>query len=147
MAELKTQPTGASVEEFLAGVETEQRRKDCGVLVEMMRQVTGAPPVMWGPAIVGFGDYHYKYASGREADWFLTGFSPRKNDLTVYLMADLSRFGEILSRLGKHKHRKSCLYLKSLAAVDLDALRELVTASVRRLAKPSGDPGPTSPAG
>jgi hypothetical protein len=134
MAELKTQPTGASVEEFIAGVEDEARREDCRALVKMMRRVTGSKPVMWGPSIVGFGSYHYRYASGREGDWMLAGFSPRKRDLTVYVMAGFKGAEKMLARLGKYRASKgSCLYLKRLSDIDLEVLEELVTASVDRL--------------
>jgi len=134
MAELKTKPSDASVEDFIAGVEDEARREDCRTLVELMRRVTGENPVMWGPSIVGFGSYHYRYASGREADWMVAGFSPRKRDLTVYVMAGFKGAEQTLARLGRHRTSKgSCLYLKRLADVDLEVLEELVTASVERV--------------
>jgi len=100
-----------------------------------MREVTGCEPKMWGPSIVGFGRYHYKYESGREGDWPLTGFSPRKQALTVYIMAGFRRYEELLDRLGKHKTGKSCLYLKRLEDVDLEVLRELVHESVEQVAE------------
>jgi hypothetical protein len=131
MTEAKTRPTGQSVTEFLEAVTDENRRRDCQALLDMMREVTGSEPRLWGPSIVGFGDYHYRYASGREGDWFLTGFSPRKNDLTVYVMAGLERYAEQLSRLGRHKTGKSCLYIKRLADVDPDVLRAIVADSIR----------------
>jgi hypothetical protein len=131
MAEPKTRPTDASVEDFIAGVEGEARRADCRALVAMMRRVTDAEPVMWGPSIVGFGSYHYRYASGREGDWMLTGFSPRKSDLTVYIMAGFKGADESLARLGAHRTSSGCcLYVKRLADVDLDVLEELVATSV-----------------
>jgi hypothetical protein len=136
LAELKTRPNEKSVEEFLAAVDP-GRQEDCRALVELMREVTGEEPVMWGPSIIGFGSYHYRYASGREGDWFLTGFSPRKRDLTLYIMAGFSKYEELLARLGKHKKGKSCLYVKKLADVDPAVLRELVERSVAHVAKTS----------
>lgn len=135
MAEPKTKPTRASVEGFLARVFDEQRKKDCLELVELMRSITKEEPKMWGPSMVGFGSYHYKYASGREGDWFVTGFSPRKQDLTLYIMAGFSRYDELLGRLGKHKHGKSCLYLKKLDDVDRKVLKQLIQASVKHMRK------------
>lgn len=126
MAELKTRPTGASVEQFLAKVPDAERRADCHTVLELMRRVTREEPRMWGPSMVGFGTYHYKYASGQEGDWFLTGFSPRKSDLTLYITPGLHRYGGLLQRLGKHKTGKSCLYLKRLADVDLEVLETLI---------------------
>jgi hypothetical protein len=119
---------------FLASV-PEPRRSDCLALVKLMRQVTRAEPVMWGPSMVGFGSYHYIYESGREGDWFLAGFSPRKQDLTVYVMAGFDRFPDLMARLGTYRIGKSCLYLRRLADVDLKVLRALVTASVRHMRK------------
>lgn len=132
MAEPKTRPTGAPVRAFLAGLD-DARRLDCAVLVKTMRIATGERPVMWGSSIVGFGTYAYTYASGRAANWFLTGFSPRARDLTVYVMPGFARYRALLARLGRHKHSKSCLYLRSLADVDLGVLRELIEQSVRDL--------------
>jgi hypothetical protein len=131
MAELKTKPTGKRVADFLKGVD-EARRKDCNKIVAMMKRATKSQPRMWGPSIVGFGDYHYKYASGREADWFLTGFSPRKQDLTLYISSGFDRHAELTQRLGKFKTGKSCLYIKRLADVDLDVLEQLIQRSVAR---------------
>ncbi len=131
MAENKTRPTRQSVAAFLKALPDEARRADCRTLAAMMREVTGAEGRMWGPAIVGFGDYRYKYASGRQGDWFLAGFSPRKNDLTIYVMSGLGEYGEQLARLGKHKAAKSCLYVKRLSDINLDVLRDIVEDSVR----------------
>ena len=133
MAELKTRPTDASVNAFLDAVADEARRRDCFTVVDIMRQATGAEPVMWGPSIVGFGAYHYRYESGREADWCLTGFSPRQKALTLYIMAGFDRYVELLGRLGKYTTGKSCLYVKRLSDIDLNVLRELVTASVQHM--------------
>ena len=134
MAELKTKPTGASVADFIAGVDGEERRADCRALVELMSRVTGAEPAMWGPSIVGFGSYHYRYASGREGDWMLAGFSPRARELVVYVMAGFQGAEALLARLGRHKASSgSCLYIRRLADVDLAVLEELVRGSVEHL--------------
>ncbi len=135
MAELKTKQTSQSVEKFVSAVADEQRRKDCRTVLRIMKEVTGAKPKMWGSSMVGFGSYHYKYASGREGDWFLTGFAPRKQDLTLYIMAGFSRYNELLRKLGKHKIGKSCLYIKQLDDVDIDVLTELVEQSVQHVAR------------
>ena len=130
MSEARTQPTDASVEAFIAAVEDERKRADARAVAEMMTEITGAPARMWGPSIVGFGTYHYRYASGREGDFFETGFSPRKRALTLYVMAGFSAYEALLARLGKHGTGKSCLYLKRLEDVDRDVLRELLARSV-----------------
>jgi hypothetical protein len=132
VAELKTRPTGASVRAFLASLD-DAVRLDCAVLAKMMRSATGERAVMWGPSLVGFGSYHYVYASGHSGDWFLTGFAPRKRDLTIYIMLGFASYAPLLAKLGRHKHAKSCLYLRSLADVDLGVLRELVERSVADL--------------
>ncbi|MFK8163157.1 MAG: DUF1801 domain-containing protein [Lewinella sp.] len=129
----KTQPTEIQPVDFIAAVENEQKRKDAEWILQMMEEVTGEPPKMWGPSIIGFGTYHYVYESGREGDWMLTGFSPRKTAMSVYLMGDLEEEQEILEKLGKHKIGKSCLYIKKLSDVDLDVLREIVERSVQRV--------------
>ena len=129
MAENKTQKTGASVEEFLASVESKTRREDGFRVLQLMQEVTGLEPEMWGPSIVGFGDYHYRYESGREGDFFLTGFSPRKQSLSLYIMAGFDAYDGLLSRLGKHRKGASCLYINKLADVDMDVLRQLVQQS------------------
>ena len=133
MAALKTVPTRASVTAFLAAIEDDERRKDCRALAKLMARVTGAKPRMWGTTIVAFGDFHYKYASGREGDWFLMGFSPRKTDLTLYLMPGLHECRPFLQSLGKHKTGKSCLYVKRLSDVKLDVLEALMTHNLARL--------------
>lgn len=125
MAELKTKKTKASVAAFLAGLPDSAARKDCKVLVGMMQAATGAKPRMWGPSIVGFGDYHYEYASGREGDWFVMGFSPRKAALTLYFMSGLRRLEPDLARLGKHRTGGGCLYVKRLDDVDLAVLKRI----------------------
>ena len=132
MAELKTKPTTASVSEFLATVEDEERRKDCLAVAKIMEKATGAKPRMWGPSIVGFGDYRYKGATG-ETDWFLTGFSPRKRELTLYIMPGVERFPGHLAMLGAHKTGKSCLYIKRLADVDVKVLATMIEESVKTM--------------
>jgi hypothetical protein len=132
MAEMKTAATGGSVDTFMAGVDP-QRRQDCERVLLLMREATGAEPRMWGDSIVGFGTYHYRYESGREGDWFLTGFSPRKNNLTLYVMAGFDRYDDLLGRLGKHTIGKSCLHVKRLSEVDETVLRELIVASVEHM--------------
>lgn len=133
MAELKTRATDASVEAFLDSVTDEARREDCRRIMAIMRAATGAEPKMWGTSIVGFGQYHYRYDSGREGDFFLTGFSPRKNDLTLYIMAGFDRHEALLAKLGKYRTGRSCLYIKRLSDVDLKVLREPVKSSVRHM--------------
>ena len=129
MAELKTQVTKASVDKFLQGIRDEKKREDCYQILKIMKRATRAEPKMWGPSIIGFGDYHYKYASGRENDWFMTGFSPRVQNLTLYMMGGFDP--QLLKKLGKHKTGKGCLYIKRLDDVDDGALRELIDRSVR----------------
>ncbi len=130
MAELKTKKNDASVEGFLTGVENERRREDSFVVLEMMKRITGEEPTMWGSSIVGFGSYHYRYASGREGNWPRIGFSPRKQSLTLYIMPGFSIYDDLLSRLGKHRTGKSCLYVNKLADVDTDVLEELIRGSL-----------------
>ncbi|MDX1509891.1 MAG: DUF1801 domain-containing protein [Nitriliruptorales bacterium] len=129
MAELKTKPNDDDVERFLNTVD-DTRRADCDAIVQLMAEVTGEPPRMWGSSIVGFGSYHYRYASGREGDWMITGFSPRKANITLYIMDGFGRHDELLGQLGKHSTGKSCLYVKRLDDIDLGVLRQLVTESV-----------------
>jgi len=134
MAELKTKATTASVEEFLDAIPDEQRREDCYAISKIMQRATGKKPVMWGPSIVGFGNFTYKYPGGKEMAWFPIGFSPRKNDLTLYLMGGgLHLQKERLQRLGKHKTGVGCLYIKRLADVDVAVLTEMVAAALTDL--------------
>ena len=135
MAELKTERNASSVEAFLNRIADEQQRADAFAILELMRKATKAEPEMWGTSIVGFGRYHYKYAGGREAEWFLAGFSPRKRNLTLYIMPGFEHYGELLKKLGKHSTRKSCLYLNSLDNVHLPTLRTLVRESVKHMKK------------
>jgi hypothetical protein len=131
----KTRPTDASVEEFLSAVEHRQRREDGFELLDIMKQVTKEEPVMWGPSIVGFGSYHYRYESGREGDMPKTGFSPRKQSLTVYIMPGFEKHTDLLEKLGKHKLGKSCLYINKLADVDRAILKEIIRKSIKDLAR------------
>jgi hypothetical protein len=133
MAELKTQKNDASVEEFLNAISDEQRRQDCFTVLELMRKTTKAEPKMWGNSIVGFGDYHFKYESGREGDWFQMGFSPRKQNLTLYLMGGLEQFRDALLKLGKYKMGKGCLYINKLADVDVKVLKSMLTQTAKSL--------------
>lgn len=125
MAELKTRPNDNDVEAFIASV-PEPARSDCRELVAMMRSATGAEPVMWGESIVGFGSRHYRYASGREGDWFAVGFSPRARSLTLYLTGGVERHADRLERLGRHRTGKGCLYVTRLDDVDRDVLAAVV---------------------
>ena len=134
MAEIKTKPTTISPAAFIKQVDGDQRRKDCRELAALMREVTGHPAKMWGPSIVGFDRCRYKYASGREGEMLLTGFSPRKQDLVLYLGPGLQN-ARLRAKLGKHKAGQGCLYLKKLDDVDRDALRALVEHAVAELRK------------
>ena len=134
MAELKTKVNDTSVEEFLEGF-PEDKRKDCYTILEMMKTVTNNEPKMWGTSIIGFGDYHYEYKSGREGDFFLTGFSPRKQNLTIYINGGFDQYGDLLEKLGKHKTSKACLYIKKLSDVDVQVLQKIVTKSVTAMSK------------
>ncbi len=133
VAELKTKVNKGSVDKFIKSITDERVQKDSFKLIEVMQQATRSEPKMWGASIIGFGSYHYKYASGREGDWFLTGFSPRKQNLTLYIMSGFDEYDVLLKKLGKHTTGKSCLYIKRLADVDMKALRELVTKSVKSM--------------
>lgn len=138
MSDLKTKPTGSDVAAFLDSIEDEQKRRDCHTLLELMGSVTDEEPKMWGAAMIGFGSYHYTYESGREGDWFLTGFSPRKQNLTLYIMAGFDRYDELMNRLGNYKTGKSCLYVKKLEDVDMDILEKLISESVRHMKEKYG---------
>ena len=135
MAELKTKPTKSSVDKFLKSIEGDQRREDCIAVAAMMQQITKSEPKMWGPSIVGFGHYHYKYDSGREGDWFLTGFSPRKQNLTLYIMAGFREYDALMKALGKYKTSKSCLYINRLEDIHLPTLKKLIQQSVAHMKK------------
>ena len=135
MAELKTKPTDVSVEDFLNNLEDETKRDDSYALLQIMKEVTGEEPKMWGPSIIGFGTYHYKYPTGTQGDWMLTGFSPRKQALTLYIMAGFSKYDEYLAKLGKYKTGKSCLYVKKLTDVNEGVLRKMIKSSIKDVKK------------
>jgi hypothetical protein len=130
MAENKTKPTRASVTGYLAAIENDGRREDCEALAKLMTKVTKQKPVMWGPSIVGFGSYHYKYESGREGDMCIAAFSSRKGDMVVYLMPDFAGRADLLKKLGKHKTGKSCLYIRKLEDIDTKVLEKMVVNSI-----------------
>ena len=135
MTELKTQPSKRSVREFLQTIDDMQRRQDCGVVAALMRRATGKRATLWGENIVGFGRYHYQHANGQQASWFVTGFSPRKRDLTIYIMPGFSKYGALMKRLGKHRTGKSCLYVKRLSDIDTTILAELIERTVRDMSR------------
>ena len=130
MTENKTKATEASVESYLSAITDEARRQDCEALAKLMTKATKQPPKLWGTSIVGFGSYHYKYESGREGDSCLTGFSSRKSDITLYLVANFPGQDELLVKLGKHKRGKGCLYIRQLSDVDPKVLEQLIVGSV-----------------
>jgi Domain of unknown function (DU1801) len=131
MAEQKTKPTEASVKDFLNQIPDEERRADCFAVARMMEEITGNKPKMWGPSIVGFGTHQYKYASGREGDWPLIGFSPRKKDLTLYITTAFEKYSGLMDQLGKHSTGKSCLYIKRLSDIHVPTLKKLIKESVK----------------
>jgi hypothetical protein len=130
MAGIKTKATKASVAQYIAAIDDEERRADCRKLIKLMTAITGKPARMWGPSIVGFDSYHYKYASGHEGEMCLAGFSSRKPNLTVYMMSGSAGQKKLLARLGKYKVSKACLYVRRLADIDMDVLRELIVNSM-----------------
>lgn len=139
MSTLKTQPTGASVSDFIDGLESERRRNESRRLVALFREVTGEEPVVWGDKIIGFGQYSYRYASGQEGDWLRVGFAPQKRHLSLYLMGGTAEaHPEILDRLGPHRASSGCVYVTRLDAIDEGVLRELVEASLERLRETYG---------
>jgi hypothetical protein len=133
LTEPKTKPTKKSVYEFLKKVDNADRREDSFRILDLMKEITQEEPVMWGDSIVGFGSYRYKYASGREGDWPIVGFSPRKQNFSLYIMPGFDNYDDILKKLGKYKSGKSCLYINKLKDVDLNSLKELITESVRHM--------------
>lgn len=135
MAELKTKLNDASVDDFINAVKDEQTREDCRAIVKLMQEITKAPPKMWGASIVGFGLYSYKYGSGRTGDWPLTGFSPRKQNLTLYVMPGFDEYDELMDKLGNFSCGKSCIYVKRLSDLHLPALKKLIKASIKHLLK------------
>jgi hypothetical protein len=135
MAEPKTKLTDEKVDNFLNKIPDEQKRKDSFAILELMKEITKCEPRMWGTSIVGFGTYHYVYASGREGDWPMTGFSPRKQNLTLYIMPGFSKYDDLMKKLGKHSIGKSCLYIKRLSDIDMPTLKKLVQESFKRMKK------------
>lgn len=131
MAELKTIPTRLSVDKFLKGIKDEQKREDCFEILKIMQRATKSKAKMWGTSIVGFGDHHYVYESGREGNWFLSGFSPRKQNITLYMMGGFQQFEDLMKKLGKHSTGKGCLYINKLEDIDKKVLKELITRSVK----------------
>ena len=138
---MKTKPTGASVADFIGAIADAEKREDARVVAALMAEITGAPARMWGASIVGFGRYRYRYASGREGEFFETGFSPRKRALTLYIMPGFGEYGGLLERLGRHSLGKSCLYIRRLADIDLEVLRDLVRLSVQAIREKYPDSG------
>ena len=132
---LKTTRNKKSVTAFLNTIENEKKRTDSYAILHLMEEVTGEKPAMWGDSIIGFGSYKYQYASGHKGEWFLTGFSPRKQNLTLYIMSGFSEYDDLLTKLGKHKTGKSCLYINKLEDVDLDTLKALVQLSAEHMAE------------
>lgn len=141
MAEPKTKPTKASVDKFIDAQEKESVRDDCRTIMKIMQEISGEPPVMWGTSIVGFGTYHYVYASGQEGDWPLLAFSPRKQNLTIYLMSGFDGKKDLLAKLGKCKTAKSCLYVKSLEDLHMPTLKKLISDSYKYMVKKYGKKG------
>lgn len=135
MAELKTRPNDQSVETFLNSIQDDKQRQDSLTILALMQEITGEKPVMWGDSIIEFGSYHCKYASGREGDMFLTGFSPRKKNLTLYIMSGFDMYNSLLTKLGKHTAGKSCLYFKKIEDIDLPTLQKLVKLSTEHVAR------------
>lgn len=135
MAENKTKQTNASVDMFINSLKDETEREDCYEIIKIMKSITKEEPKMWGPSIIGFGTYHYKYASGREGDMCIAGFSPRKQNLTIYLMPGFEIQQSQLKKLGKYKTSKVCLYIKSLKDVDVKILKEMISISVKETKK------------
>jgi uncharacterized protein DUF1801 len=135
MAELKTKRNDASVDDFLKAIKDEQVRQDCWALVDIMQKATKSKAQMWGTSIVGFGSYRYKYSSGREMDWMLTAFSPRKQNLTLYIWPGFEGYDELMAQLGKHTCGKACIYIKRLSDIHLPTLKKLINGSVRSVLK------------
>lgn len=133
MAEIKTKATDVIPEKYINSIENDQRRADCARLVEIMTEVSGAPAKMWGDSIVGFGDFHYKYASGRENDWFYCGFSNRKQNIVIYSMAYIENFPDTIKNLGKFKTGKACIYINKLDDIKIEVLKQYLSESIEKL--------------
>lgn len=131
MAKNKTQPTEQSVKSFIDSLDDQQKIADSYSLIELMKEVTGCEPKMWGPSIIGFDQYHYNYESGREGDWLKTGFSPRKREFSIYIMSGFAKHDQLMKKLGNHRTGKSCLYVKKLEDINMDVLRDLVQESIK----------------
>jgi hypothetical protein len=135
MAEAKTKANSASVDTFLNSIPDDQVRKDCRAIAQIMQKAANAPPQMWGTSIVGFGTYRFKYADGRKADWMITAFSPRRQNITLYIYGGFEEYEKLTSQLGKYSCGKSCIYIKRLSDVDMAALKKLIKASVQHVLK------------
>ena len=135
MSDLETKKNKASVREFIDTIEDSEKKKDCKQLATMMRKLSAKRATMWGSSIVGFGEYHYKYKSGREGDWPVTGFSPRKQNISIYIMPGFLKYKKQLTKLGKHKHSVSCLYIKRLSDIDVEVLKGIISDSIERMSK------------
>ena len=133
MAQNKTVPTGASVAHYIHQIDNPQRKEDCITILELMKEATGEEPKMWGSSIVGFGSYHYKYESGREGDMILTGFSNRKQNITIYIMSGFKKYDDLLVKVGKFKTGKSCFYIKRLSDIDIEILKKMIKLSVEEV--------------
>lgn len=138
MADLKTKISQASVDDFLDGIKNDQKRSDCKEIARMIEKAIGCKPKMWGPSIVGYGEYHFKYESGREGDWMRVGFAPRAQNISLYIMDGFGKYDELMSQLGKHKTGKSCLYIKRLSDIDRDILRQLIEGSLKHFEEKYG---------
>jgi len=138
MADPKTKRNRKSVKKFLNSVDNERRRDDAYAICDVMEKLTKCKPEMWGDSIVGFGTYRYVYESGREGDWMLVAFSPRKSNLTLYIMTGFSKFEELLSQLGKHKKSKACLYINKLEDIDMKILKKIIRESIKAVKKKYG---------
>lgn len=135
MAELKTKPHQGDVQQFIESIEHPKRKEDSKELLKIFAEILNEEPVLWGPSIIGYGSYHYKYPTGREGDWFLAGLSPRKQNMTLYIMAGFENYEELLSKLGKYKTGKSCLYINKLEDVNIDVLKKLIKESAKHVSQ------------
>jgi hypothetical protein len=135
MSNPKTKPTNLSVSKYIKEITNSSRKVDARIILTLMKKITGKKPILWGESIIGFGQYHYKYTSGREGDWPITGFSVRKSNLVIYIMPGFTLFNELMSKLGKYNTGSSCLYIKKLVDIDLSILEKLICASVKEMKK------------
>ena len=139
MSDLQTTPNELSVDDFIDAIESEQKRDDSRALLKIMKEITGDAPTMWGTSIIGFGKYHFRYESGREGDWMVAGFSPRKQNLTIYMMGGFENQSDLLTKIGKVKSSVGCLYVKKLVDIDLQILKEMIRLSVDTVKKKYAD--------